>query len=207
MKPAYLLPLLAILFLSGCVTLSVDQSVDSSGHTDISTVIVMPLAGSGCANATRPGWASDYSCSYNGTATIIHMAGKLPSNMFTASYGIPYITYRLDMSPGSIGEQNQSGKASPSQIAMLKAYGISMSWKVTMPGKITNAHGGERIGNSTVKFDLLAMAASGKPLKITVESQELNWIPVLLFVAAIGIAVLLLVGGAVLLFLLKARRI
>ena len=209
MKLLTLLPVIAILFLGGCITLTVDQAVESSGYTSINMSMSMGAIGmlsSGCENTTRPAWVDTYSCGYNGTATVVHMAGQLPSDMFTVNYGIPYVTYKLDMPSDAIGEQSQSSKMSPSQLAMLKGYGASMVWKITMPGKIIHAPNGNITGKNTAKFDLLEMAASGKQMDITAESRALNWFPVMLIAGVLLIAMALLVGGTLLLFFVKMRK-
>lgn len=157
-----------LLLFGSTMALSINQTIASDGQTYMTATFP-----NGCANASRPAWAGTFDCS-NDTARI---SGKLAPPVFSVGYGIPDITYKLN-------------------IRLPSGWNVPEEWTIKVPGKITDSHGGKVINNNTAVFNRT---------EIMVESSETNSLPLFLFMGALFIGMALLVGGMVLLIVLKKK--
>lgn len=107
-------------------------------------------------------------------------------------YGSSGSSYNSDYYKGLFGSDYQlSSKKSSASASLLKVYGVTSNYTVTMPGTVTKAELG-KIDGSKVTFDVFELMQKGKP--IIVESEEYSVFSLIivfvLFLVVAGFAVL-----------------
>ncbi len=234
LRTAFLFLGLSFILLLGCISIDYSQKVDRNGDSVITQVIDMSaLTSLGsqyasasdqlstvCQNLTKND--SSINCSYDsGVITVSKpVRAKDGQYNFTKQSAFPDVIYTLEVRklPQVVDSGNVSSVGSAPQTdadfknpsaklgaASLKTAGVSMTYTIEMPGEIFSAENGEIVtdqsGRKSAKFDVLELMTDGE--YIVVKSKELD----LVMVAIAGGAVVLLVGGlAVAFVLLKAMK-
>jgi hypothetical protein len=224
---------MAALLFSGCVSLEYAQKVDRNGNSVITETIDMSVllsAGSQyegaseqlagvCDNITQeePG----ANCTYSEGVLTISKAVLLSEKQytFTKSSEFPNTVYTLEihklpevvksdvLSSGDSAQTDTDFKSSAAKMSAstLKTAGATLTYTVEMPGEIESAENGnvvsDKSGRKVAQYDVIGLMSDGK--YIIVRSKELD----MPLIAMIGGALVLLVGGLVVAFvLLKAMK-
>lgn len=183
---------LVSLLLSGCVHIGIEETVSPEGASRVTTTLDMSammdmaqgmeedteisMEEEDMCEGIREQWETTegqeeetfLSCTQEKPGKAVIVSEKALGEAFV-NQGGKYI-YTMDMSPEDIqkmmGEESADAPmdmSNPQQLAMLKNFGVTFSYSVTMPGKILEHSAGELVGENTVKMDLLEVITSETP--------------------------------------------
>lgn len=205
--------ILIVLLFSALVNAALDQSYVHTVSRDGSSTIAKSTDLSVFSNLMDEGASGKIAefCQTDGgidcwvddkTVTISERFSRGPYYTFTADYGIPYITYSLEVKrvprdrfatsldnllfAAGVAESPGEGLVSPidlgdeeanmESVHFMRRFGANVTYTVNMPARIHEAGAGEvdgMVSGSTVQFDLIEVMEESEP--ITVTSRELNF--------------------------------